>query len=48
MLLFRFEGQHDLRIEAPGYEPYQTEMKIMADRTLHLDIDLEPLEEGSK
>jgi hypothetical protein len=36
-------GQHVLRIEAPGYEPYQTEMKIMANRTLHLDIELEPL-----
>jgi len=41
------DGQHDLRIEAPGYEPYQTEMKIMANRTLHLDIELEPLEKGS-
>ena len=41
------DGQHDLRIEAPGYEPYQTEMKIMANRTLHLDIELEPLEQGS-
>jgi len=39
------DGQHDLRIEAPGYEPYQTEMTIMANRTLHLDIELEPLEE---
>jgi len=41
------DGQHDLRIEAPGYEPYQTEMNIMANRTLHLDIELEPLEKRS-
>ncbi len=41
------EGHHDLRIEALGYEPYQTEMKIMANRTLNLDIELEPLAEGS-
>ncbi len=41
------EGQHDLRIESPGYEPYRTEMKVMANRTLNLDIELEPLEKGS-
>jgi hypothetical protein len=39
------EGQHDLRIEAHGYDPFQTQMDIVPDRTLHLDIDLEPLEE---
>ncbi len=37
------EGQHDLRIEARGYEPFQTQMDIIPNRTLHLDIDLEPL-----
>ncbi len=42
------EGQHDLRIEARGYDPFQTQMDIMANRTLHLDIDLEPLKEGSE
>ena len=41
------DGQHALRIEATGYEPYQTDMNIMANRTLHLDIELEPLEDGS-
>lgn len=41
------EGQHDLRIEASGYEPYQTEMKILANRTLNLEITLEPQEESS-
>lgn len=42
------EGQHDLRIEARGYDPFETRMDIVANRTLHLDIDLESLEEGSK
>jgi hypothetical protein len=42
------EGQHDLRIEARGYDPFQTQMEIVANRTLHLDIDLEPLEEASE
>ncbi len=42
------EGQHDLRIEARGYDPFQTQMDIIPNRTLHLDIDLEPLEEGSE
>ena len=41
------EGLHDLRIEAPRYMPYQSEMKIMANRTLRLDIELEALKEGS-
>lgn len=41
-------GQHDLRIEARGYEPYETRMDIAADRTLHLEIDLEPLRQGSE
>ena len=40
------EGHHDLRIEARGYDPFQTQMDIMTNRTLHLDIDLETLEEG--
>jgi hypothetical protein len=42
------EGQHDLRIEARGYDPFQTQMDIVANRTLHLDIDLEPLEKDSE
>ena len=34
------DGTHELRIEYPGYEPFQTEMEIVPDRTLHLDIEL--------
>ncbi len=42
------DGQHDLRIEAHGYDPFQTRMDIVANRTLHLDIDLEPSKVGSE
>ncbi len=42
------EGQHDLRIEFAGYQPFHEKMAIVANRTLHLDIRLEPLEEGSE
>ena len=41
------EGQHDLRIEYPGYQPFHEKMAVVANRTLHLDIQLEPLPEGS-
>ncbi len=41
------EGQHDLRIEFQGYQPFQVKMAVEANRTLHLDIQLEPLAEGS-
>ncbi len=34
------DGTHELRIEYPGYKPFQTEMEIVPDRTLHLDIEL--------
>jgi len=41
------EGQHDLRIEFPGYQPFHEKMAVLANRTLHLDIQLEPLAGGS-
>ncbi|MCZ6486101.1 MAG: PEGA domain-containing protein [Acidobacteria bacterium] len=41
------EGQHDLRIEFSGYQPFHEKMAVVANRTLHLDIQLEPLPEGS-
>ncbi len=37
------EGAHHLRIEFPGYEAFESDMEIIPDRTLHLDIDLELL-----
>ena len=37
------EGEHSLRIEFPGYKPFRTDMQIVANRTLYLDIELEEL-----
>ena len=37
------EGRHDLLIEFPGYKSLQAEMDMVPDRTLHFDIELEPL-----
>ncbi|MDA2938611.1 PEGA domain-containing protein [Acidobacteria bacterium AH-259-A15] len=41
------EGAHHLRIEFPGYKSFQTEMEVVANRTLHLDIELPRLAEKS-
>ena len=37
------EGEHSLRIEFPGYKPFRTDMNIVSNRTLQLDIELEEL-----
>lgn len=37
------EGTHHLRIEFPGHKPFETEMEIVPNHTLHLDIELERL-----
>lgn len=37
------EGDHRLRIEFPGHQTFQTDMQIVPNRTLTLDIDLEKL-----
>ncbi len=34
-------GEHQLRICFPGYKPFEAEMDIVANRTLHFDIELE-------
>lgn len=34
-------GAHDLRIEFPGYEPFQAQLEVTPDRTIHLDIELQ-------
>lgn len=39
------DGEHDLRIEFPGYQTYKTKMHIVPDKTLHLGIELEPIKE---
>ncbi len=36
------DGTHEVRIEYPGYEPFQSEMEIVPNRTLYLDIELRP------
>ena len=35
------EGIHNLRVEFPGYIPFLSEMQIIPNRTLHLDLELE-------
>ena len=34
-------GEHDLRIEYPGFKPFEARMEIVPNKTLHLDIELE-------
>ena len=36
------DGQHVLRIEFPGYQPFETQMEVVANRTLNLSVELEP------
>ncbi len=35
------QGEHDLRIEYPGFKPFEARMEIVPNKTLHLDIELE-------
>lgn len=35
------DGEHDLRIECPGYLPFETQLDVVPDRLLHLNIELE-------
>ncbi|MEE8587058.1 MAG: PEGA domain-containing protein [Acidobacteriota bacterium] len=35
------EGEHDLRIEYPGFKPFEARMEVVPNKTLHLDIELE-------
>ncbi len=34
------DGEHQLRIEYPGYEPFDTRMEVVPNKVLHLDIEL--------
>lgn len=36
------DGEYDLRIEASGYESFHSELSVIPNKTLHLDIQLEP------
>ncbi|RPJ86118.1 MAG: PEGA domain-containing protein [Acidobacteria bacterium] len=40
------DGTHELRVEYPGYKPFQTELDIQPNRTVHLDIELDPAEDS--
>ena len=35
-------GPHELRIELPGFLPFQTEMEVAPNRILNLEIELQP------
>ncbi len=37
------DGTHELRVEYPGYKPFETELNVQANRTVHLDIELDPV-----
>jgi hypothetical protein len=36
------DGEHLLRIEFPGYQPFETVLEVSPNRTLHLDIEMKP------
>lgn len=36
------EGEHQLRIEFPGYQPFETSLQVVPDRNLYIDVTLEP------
>ncbi len=35
------DGEHDLRVEYPGYQPFEAQLQVVADRTLHIEVSLE-------
>jgi len=36
------DGIHELRVEYPGYKTFETELQVEPNRTVHLDIRLDP------
>jgi hypothetical protein len=34
------DGVHSLRVEYPGYKPFQAQMNVQANRTVHVDVEL--------
>ena len=36
------EGVYELRVEHPGFEPFTTDLQIVPNRTVHLDLELTP------
>ena len=37
------EGEHSLRIEMPGYESFEATLDVVPNRTLRIDVQLQPL-----
>jgi hypothetical protein len=37
------DGRHELRVEYPGYKPFRADLNIEPDRTIRLDVKLDPL-----
>ncbi|HSR49387.1 MAG TPA: PEGA domain-containing protein [Acidobacteriota bacterium] len=37
------EGEHELRIEYPGHQTFETVMEVIPNKTINLDIELQPL-----
>ena len=35
------DGHHVLKIEFPGYQSFETQMEVVANRTLNLTVELE-------
>ncbi len=40
------EGEHSLRIEHPGYDDFEATLDVVPNRTLRIDVDLEPVASG--
>jgi hypothetical protein len=40
------DGEHSIRIEYPGYKPFETILQIAPDHTLEIDVELEPAAES--
>lgn len=38
------DGNHELRVEYPGYKPFHTELNVQPNKTVHLDIELDPVQ----
>jgi hypothetical protein len=36
------DGQHQMRIESHGYQPFEAKLDVVPNKTLHFEIELEP------
>ncbi len=42
------QGEHDLRIEHPGFEPFTATLDVVPNRTLRIDVELKALSSGEE